>query len=149
MLPGVDGFRWSAGNLVFLGVFYSVVTVITATVLLTLMRAVKDFRSRRVEEIRWKAEFEDLTARARACRHALTREAGERTCENAFECRSCSVHPRFLGSRDADQPAARKAAGGILGLEIPLDRMYHRGHAGSKRNRMARCWWAWMTSPPG
>src|SRR5689334_12190180 len=39
MFPGVDGFHWTAGHLIFLGVFFSVVIVIAGTVLTASIRA--------------------------------------------------------------------------------------------------------------
>jgi glycine cleavage system H lipoate-binding protein len=45
----------------------------------------------------------------------------QRTCPNAFDCRRCGEYPNF-----ASLPAAGTAPD--LGLSIPKDRFYHRGH---------------------
>jgi hypothetical protein len=129
MLPGVDGFKWTAGNLIFLGGFFTVAGVIATTMMFVLVRVIRDFRSHRDEGIRWHADFEDLPERARACRHELTNEVSHRTCENGFECGKCKIHPLFLQARQSAAPAlARESAADIFGLEMPAGRMYHRGH---------------------
>ena len=131
MFPGIYGFSWSAGNLIFLGAFYMVALTIATTFAFALTRAVLDFKRNKAEGIRWKADFENLPAGARACRHELTGEVKHRTCENAFACGECRKHPMFLKAREAaatlwvpDQSEAAQ----VFGLEMPLDRMYHRGH---------------------
>jgi glycine cleavage system H lipoate-binding protein len=129
MLPGVDGFSWSAGHVIFIGAFFTVAAVIGTTVILALMRVIRDFRSQKSESIRWKVDFQDLPVPARACRHQLTGEAAHRTCENGFECGCCSMHPVFLQAREsAAAAAARQQGSRPFGLEMPRDRMYHRGH---------------------
>jgi hypothetical protein len=127
MLPGVNGFSWAAGNLIFLGAFFSVAAAIATTVMFVLFRAIRDFRSHKTDGIRWQADFEDLPARARVCRHELTNEVKHRTCENGFECAQCETHPSFLQTRRSAVPGQGPAAD-IFGLEMPGDRMYHRGH---------------------
>jgi hypothetical protein len=129
MLPGVDGFSWSTGNLIFLGAFFSVAAVIGVTVSFAVLRVIRDFRSQKTEKIRWEADFEDLPHNARACRHELTGEVKHRTCENGFECGHCGTHPVFLkAAAAAAKPHAEVQDVPSLGLDMPADRMYHRGH---------------------
>ena len=66
-----------------------------------------------------------MPASARACRHQLTGEAPDRACENGFDCRHCAEHSRFerLRRRDASQDGTDH-----FGFDLPLDRLYHRGH---------------------
>ncbi len=75
------------------------------------------------ETIQWLGDFHDLPQGARTCRHVLTGELQERTCPNGFDCRGCDLHQRLLkGEKDALQPAQAS------GFQMPLDRLYHRGH---------------------
>ncbi|HLY16355.1 MAG TPA: hypothetical protein VKR61_03990 [Bryobacteraceae bacterium] len=111
-------------HIVFLGLFYSVLAVVSATVGLSLFRAVQDFRARRTEAICWQATFPDLPARGRVCRHELTGEFRHRTCDKAFDCRECQTHAA-LAARHPPGPGEPD----IFGLNFPLDRFYHRGHA--------------------
>jgi glycine cleavage system H protein len=131
MFPGVDGFSWSAGNIIFLGIFYTVVLIIAATMIYAVVRAVLDIKLRKAEAIRWDADFEDLPIRARSCRHELAGEVRQRTCRNAFACGNCAEHSQFLKARAASAiPATPDPADAatIFGFELPLDRLYHRGH---------------------
>ena len=80
---------------IFLGLFYTVLAVLFATVALALFRAARDCRDRRAEEICWRANFPDLPAQRRVCRHELTKEFRHRTCDQAFDCRRGSrAHAR-------------------------------------------------------
>ncbi len=126
MFPGIDGFEWTPGHLIFLGIFYTVVAVVFLTLALAAVRAWRSYRANRAEAIRWQADFHDLPARDRACRHARTGEMRERVCELGFDCRRCETHARLLEERPpAQAPAADTEAGGV---RLPLDRLYHRGH---------------------
>ncbi len=118
MFPGVYGFEWTTGHLIFLGVFYTVLLTVATTVALALRRAVRAHRARKVESIRWHADFHDLALADRACRHDIDGAIPGRTCDNAFDCRSCATHARVEASRAA-APAA--------------DRLYHRGHTWVER----------------
>jgi hypothetical protein len=111
-------------HIIFLGLFYAVLAAISATVALSLFRAARDFRGRRAEAICWHATFPDLPARERVCRHEFTGEFQHRTCDKAFDCRECQTHAALVvkhppGPGEAD----------VFGLDFPLDRFYHRGHA--------------------
>ncbi len=132
MLPGVFGFKWTAGNLIFLGIFYAVVCVVLSTIAVAMIRAVSDFRHRKHDALRWKADFDDLPKAARTCRHQLTGELKHRVCPNGFDCRECSQHAQFLARASG---AAHSLDEDILifGYHLPLDRMYHRGHTWVRR----------------
>ncbi len=95
--------------------------VILATLAATTVRALRALRSRRVAEIRWHADFEDLPEDCRRCRHAMTGVAPGRLCENAFDCRHCAGHARFAALE-------KENAGDTFGLTCPANRYYHRGH---------------------
>ncbi|MGZ5443938.1 MAG: glycine cleavage system protein H [Thermoanaerobaculia bacterium] len=125
MFPGIYDFDWNAGHLVFLGIFYAVLLVVAATMVIAVIRAVRGMRVRRVEALRWHADFEDLPARARACRHELTGEVETRVCGNGFDCRHCADHPRFVAAHGVS-PTCDDAR--VAGFEVPRDRRYHRGH---------------------
>ena len=115
-------------HVIFLGLFYTVLAVLSATVALSLFRAAQDFRVRRAEAICWQATFPDLPARERVCRHEFTGEFAHRTCDRAFDCRECQTHAALVAERPPDAvPLPREAD--VFGLEFPLDRFYHRGHA--------------------
>src|SRR5437868_12224923 len=124
MFPGVDGFEWTAGHLIFLGVFFTVLGIIATTVVTASMRAARDRYGRKVELLRWEGHFRDLPERDRICRHALTGGFKQRTCKLKFDCRQCETHAEMAVKR----PVAPGEAN-IFGLHFPLDRMYHRGHA--------------------
>ncbi len=127
MFPGVYGFTWDAGNLIFLGLFFSVAIVMAATVVIASLRAWKDFRGHKDQAIRWDDDFRDLPAALKVCRHELNGEVAHRTCPHAFDCRTCSVHPQFL-NRIGHVQVARQAGGSQFGFDMPSDRLYHRGH---------------------
>ncbi|MFI5173217.1 MAG: hypothetical protein ACHQKY_00045 [Terriglobia bacterium] len=131
MFPGVYGFTWEPGNLIFLGIFYSVVSVIFGTLAVAVVRSLRDFNAQKDDSIRWKLEFEDLPERNRTCRHELTGEFKHRTCERGFDCRQCTDHAKLGASRTSRLHISFEGddeEGRILGLDMPLDRMYHRGH---------------------
>ena len=112
MFPGVYGFTWDAGNLIFLGLFFTVVAVIATTVTIATLRTRRDMRLGKEEAIRWSEDFHTLPLALRACRHELTGELRHRSCPNGFDCRACEVHGRFVqaeGSRGNEE-------------------LYHRGH---------------------
>ena len=124
MFPWSPEFAWDAYHLVFFGALYSVLAAVGATLVLALWRAHGDLRRERAAAIAWHADFDELPASARACRHQLTGEARERACSNGFDCGRCNEHRRFEALRrdEADGACAR------FGFDLPLDRLYHRGH---------------------
>ena len=122
MFPGIYDFKWDAGHIVFLGIFYSVLAVVLTTMTIAFGRALRAFRERRVEALRWHADFDDLPASARRCRHELTGELASRECPNGFDCRHCTKHAEFAASSlSLGEPQA-------AGFLVPADRLYHRGH---------------------
>lgn len=112
MLPFVYEFQWSAGHLIFLGAFFSVVLIIAVTLAMALWRARGD-RGYKVETIRWKSDFSDLPERDRACRHDIDGRLPGRVCGNGFDCRACAKHAEV-----APEAAGASQAG----------RLFHRGH---------------------
>ena len=121
MFPGVDGFHWTVGHVLFLSLFFAVALTIATTVLSAAWRTVRDFRSNHASELCWKSDFAELPESGRRCRHELAGRVISRTCDNAFDCRHCSQYSQF-----AVLPAT--GAGQAMGLNYPEDRFYHRGH---------------------
>jgi glycine cleavage system H lipoate-binding protein len=134
MIPGVYEFSWSAGHIVFLGVFYTVLTIIASTIVIALLRSLRTARKGRVDALRWHVDFEDLSPEARRCRHELSGEVRSRECENGFDCRHCEGHPQFLAARAGGgellETGEEPRIGGFL---LPGDRSYHRGHTWVRR----------------
>ncbi|HEU5162070.1 MAG TPA: hypothetical protein VFV54_02885 [Thermoanaerobaculia bacterium] len=128
MFPGIYEFTWDAGHIIFLGAFYSVLTIVLATMTIAMLRALRASRSRHAKAARWHADFEDLPEAARHCRHEIGGEVASRICERAFECRGCADHARFVEAVPPVPPAARALASVAAGIEVPEDRLYHRGH---------------------
>ena len=127
MFPWVYGFSWTIGNIIFLGIFFTIVVIIGSTILLSLLRAYQNIRAHQAEAIRWDSEFHDLPISARRCRHEFTGEFKQRTCDNGFDCRSCATHAKLIqgkttNSDDIETPIQ------VYGFTMPTDRLYHRGH---------------------
>jgi glycine cleavage system H protein len=125
MFPWSPEFKWDAGHVAFFGALYAVLATVAGSLLLAAWRATRDARDGRAAAIVWHADFEEMPASARACRHQLTGEAPGRACESGFDCRRCADHPHFEGLRRVD-PAVDLAD--HFGFDLPLDRLYHRGH---------------------
>jgi glycine cleavage system H protein len=121
MFPGIDGFHWTVGHVVFLSLFFAVVVTILTTVASAAWRTTRDFRSHRAIELCWKSDFGELPESDRRCRHELAGRVAARTCDNAFDCRHCEEYSHF-----ALLPATRLA--NHLGLNYSNDSFYHRGH---------------------
>jgi glycine cleavage system H lipoate-binding protein len=129
VFPGIYEFKWDAGHIIFLGIFYLVLATVAFTIVKALIQTIRDFRSHRIEAVRWHSDFEDLPAKNRPCRHELTGEIAQRTCPNAFDCRHCSVHPQFVAMREVSgSPRMEANDGFVAGFRLPDDRLYHRGH---------------------
>lgn len=136
MLPWVFGFTWQAGNLIFLGIFYSVVVVIITSFIVAASRSTNNLKPARVGEILWHDSFADLPSSSKVCRHVITGELQNRICPNGFDCRICDLHPKLVlesAITSARVPDIKKADNSIFGLNMPADRLYHRGHAWAKR----------------
>ena len=74
MLPWNYGFHWTAGTMIFMGAFYTVVVIVASTLFSAALRSRRALRGRQTERIRWAEDFHDLPARDRQCRHVLTGE---------------------------------------------------------------------------
>jgi len=121
MFPGIDGFHWAFGHILFLCLFFAVALTIGITVASAVWKTLGDFRTHRASEFCWQADFAELPAAERRCRHQLAGRVVSRTCDNAFDCRRCEKYSQY-----AVLPATGNV--GSLGLDYPEDRLYHRGH---------------------
>jgi glycine cleavage system H lipoate-binding protein len=121
MFPGIDGFHWAFGHVLFLSLFFAVALTIFTTVASAVARTVRDFRTHKAIDFVWHADFSELPVSDRRCRHELAGRVISRTCDNAFDCRHCEKYAQF---------AVLPATGNLnsLGLDYPDDRYYHRGH---------------------
>jgi hypothetical protein len=126
MLPWIYGFHWNAGHIIFLGAFYTVLTVVVATLIVAARRSRRAIADHHVEDIRWHADFHDLPPQDRVCRHVLTGEFKSRECPHAFDCRQCEMHAKLIAMQPVPEPDAAEEE--IMGMTFPLDRFYHRGH---------------------
>src|SRR5512140_1593632 len=124
MLPGVYGFTWDAGNIIFLGIFFTVVIIIGTTVARAWLRATADLKQKKAEAIRWQEDFHDLPASLRVCRHEITGDLKQRTCPNGFDCRECELHPRIEARKKDGESHASPAVVPEMawGLDLPADR---------------------------
>lgn len=125
MFPGIDGFHWTAGHVVFLMLFFAVVLTIILTVVSAAWRTANDFQSHHAIDLCWKTDFAELPEADRRCRHELAGRVISRTCDHQFDCRTCQNYPHF-----AVLPATGLAQD--LGLDYPDDCLYHRGHTWAK-----------------
>jgi hypothetical protein len=121
MFPGIDGFHWTFGHILFLSLFFAVVLTIFTTIASAVVRTVRDFRTHDALAFCWKSAFAELPPSERRCRHELAGRALSRTCDNAFDCRQCASYSKF-----ASLPSA--GINQTTGLDYPEDRYYHRGH---------------------
>ena len=121
MFPGVDGFHWTVGHILFLSIFFAVVVVILATVLCSMLRTARVLRTHPAAELCWKSDFAELPTSERRCRHELAGRVASRICDMAFDCRECRNYEKF-----ASLPASYPV--NDLGLIYPPERYYHRGH---------------------
>jgi glycine cleavage system H lipoate-binding protein len=126
MFPWNYGFHWSVATIIFLGAFYTVLVIVATTVLSAAWRGRRALRREPLDAIRWHSDFHELAPADRVCRHVLTGEFRRRECPNAFDCRKCETHAKWLAQHPA-LPAADPESE-IYGMSFPLDRFYHRGH---------------------
>jgi glycine cleavage system H lipoate-binding protein len=131
MLPWNYGFHWNLGHIIFLGAFYCVLTTVVVTLIAAALRAKRAIGEKRVEYVAWHADFHDLPARDRVCRHVLTGEFKRRECPHAFDCRECETHARLIARHPL--AAAQQNEEDLFGMRFPLDHYYHRGHTWVKR----------------
>ncbi len=125
MFPWSREFAWDASHLVFFGALYSVLLAIAGSLFLAARRVLRRVGRGAGPSAAWLAEFEELPASVRACRHQLTGETPGRLCEKAFDCRRCVEHELLAARRD--RPAARSPESIEPGFD-PTRRFYHRGH---------------------
>lgn len=121
MFPGVNGFHWTFGHILFLSLFFAVVLTILATVVRAAWHTARRLRVHEAAELCWKSDFAELPESERPCRHELAGRVISRTCDNGFDCRHCSKYPEL-----AALPAGGMAR--ALGIHYSEDRFYHRGH---------------------
>lgn len=121
MFPGIDGFHWAFGHVLFLMLFFAVALTIAVTVASAVMKTVDDFRSHKAASLCWNVQFAELPVSSRRCRHELAGRVISRTCDNGFDCRTCEKYSHF-----AVLPVSGN--GRPCGLDFPEDRLYHRGH---------------------
>jgi hypothetical protein len=121
MFPWVDGFHWSAGNVIFLSLFFAVVFVILCTFVAAVWRTVTDFRAHRDTEVCWRANFAELPEAERRCRHELAGRVASRVCDNAFDCGHCPKYSE-LAALPVKTPAR------TVGISFSPNLLYHRGH---------------------
>ncbi len=132
MFPWVYGFTWSTGNLIFLGIFFTVVIVIGLTLGLSVLRSLRSAQSNEIAHIRWKSEFHDLPAAARTCRHIFAGDTRERTCAHDFDCGTCTAHRHIEELRRSGRIVLHRPAGSG-GFSVSSERLYHRGHTWLRR----------------
>ena len=60
MFPGIDGFHWTVGHVVFLSLFFAVALTILATVGSAAWRTARDFRDRKATDLCWREDFTEL-----------------------------------------------------------------------------------------
>jgi glycine cleavage system H lipoate-binding protein len=134
MFPFNYGFHWNPGTIIFLGSFFAVVIIIGVTLIASILRARRTMRTRSIEAIRWETDFHDLPISARVCRHELSGELKQRTCDNGFDCRTCPMHAQCLSQQTANSEIMDIEAPNIpYGFSLPADRLYHRGHTWVKQ----------------
>lgn len=69
----------------------------------------------------WRETFEGLLAAERPCRHQLAGRVAWRTCDNAFDCRSCPNYENFAALPISTPPKT-------VGVPYSDKLLYHRGH---------------------
>jgi len=121
MFPWTDGFHWTATHIVFLTLFFSVLVVVLATLGKALWQTRSDFRNQRAAALCWRENFSELPVEERRCRHELAGRIESRTCDNAFDCRTCENYAKF-----APLPAQVPTKSVAVNYSDKL--LYHRGH---------------------
>jgi glycine cleavage system H lipoate-binding protein len=124
MLPWVYEFHWTPFHVTFLLIFFSIFSIVAATVVMAFRRTQQDEKMKKTEAILWHTDFEDLAPSMKVCRHELNGEVRHRVCDNGFDCRSCTLHP-VLSTRKSKAPMMQYE---VYGFTMPPYRLYHRGH---------------------
>ncbi|MBK7670235.1 MAG: hypothetical protein IPJ24_02425 [bacterium] len=135
MLPTAYEFHWDQGHIFFLGIFYSVLTVVAATLGYAALRALRDLRRRRAGDIAWHESFADLAAERRHCRHEFAGDLASgdlascdpagKVCSHEFACDSCPGHAALAAAGGGSDTSVRRPAAARPGLG---ERLFHRGH---------------------
>jgi len=86
MFPGIDGFHWTVGHVIFLSLFFAVVATILATLVFAVLRTKRDFRTDQAIELCWKSDFAELPECDRRCRAPGGRSRPDRGSSDA-RCR--------------------------------------------------------------
>lgn len=121
MFPWTDGFHWTATHVIFLSLFFSAVLIILSTFVSGVWRTMGDFRKRRAAATCWRETFVELPAGERLCRHQLAGRVASRTCDNAFDCRTCPNYEKFAARPISTAPKT-------VGVPYSDELLYHRGH---------------------
>lgn len=115
MLPTAYEFHWDIGHIMFLGIFYGVITVVLTTLGCAAFHWLKDLNKRQAGIIEWEEAFEDLPADRRHCRYEFDGTVASRICENGFDCAHCERHRELVAGKDQPSP------------DVSF-RLFHRGH---------------------
>ncbi len=130
MLPFVYEFHWTPFHVTFLLVFFTLFSMVAATLVLAFRRTVKNDSPEHIEHVRWHTDFADLPTALKACRHELRGDVKHRTCPNGFDCRTCTVHSQ-ISSRAQHAPSLQNFE--VYGFSMSPYRLYHRGHTWVQR----------------
>ena len=130
MLPTAYEFHWDTGHIVFLGVFYSVLTVVMSTLIIASLRARRDMQKRREGDIVWHESFAEMSTERRHCRHEFDGTFDAKVCGHEFACGNCEQHRALAAAAGGDDTASRTTtpAGPAAPAAQPDNRLYHRGH---------------------
>lgn len=122
MLPTAYEFHWDLAHIVFLGIFYGVVTFVVCSLAVAFRRWLGDLGQSRMTAIDWHESFCELPLARRHCRHEYDGAVTSRLCDNEFDCAGCERHREFL--------AAPKQAPAVapVGMGVDADNFHHRGH---------------------
>jgi glycine cleavage system H protein len=123
MLPGNTDFVADPFSLAFLGVFAAVLLTVASTLVYAFVATRRAIARGKASAMLWHEEFEELPASAKECRHSITGELPGRRCARAFDCKGCEKHAELLSV------APSSSSSDASGLDVPNDRLYHRGHA--------------------
>lgn len=121
MLPTSYEFRWDAGHIAFLGIFYGVLTVVMSTLAVVGYRWLRDLRRHRAAAISRHGSFAELPGDRRHCRHEFDGAVTDRICTHEFACDSCRRHAALAAAGD------RQDFVGALTNDA-AHRLFHRGH---------------------
>ncbi len=127
MFPWVYEFHWTVFHITFLLIFFVLFISIVSTLITAILKSRNDFHARSVDHILWHSDFEDLSPASRVCRHELNGEVQHRTCNNGFDCRTCTAHPSFVAKKESTKQKSVLQFE-VFGFIMPPYRMYHRGH---------------------